>query len=143
MKRCLVDVNVVLALLVRQHEHHRLARKWFDTLEASEAGLCRMVHLALIRLLGNRAIMGDDALSASAAWILIEELLLDERMEFLAEPSNLDSVMPSLLNYPIPTGKLIADAYLAAFAICETRRLVTLDRGFRQFRGLAVELLGR
>ena len=143
MKRCLVDVNVLLALLVRQHDHHRLARKWFDTLEAGEAGLCRVVHLALIRLLGNRTIMGDDAISASAAWLLVEELLVDERMEFLAEPSNLDAVMPTLLNYPIPTGKLIADAYLAAFAICEARRLATLDRGFRQFRGLTVELLER
>ncbi|MCX6633258.1 MAG: hypothetical protein NTW28_37155 [Candidatus Solibacter sp.] len=133
----------MLALLVRQHEHHRLARKWFDTLDAGEAGICRIVHLALIRLLGNRAIMGDDAISASAAWVLIEELLLDERMEFLAEPPNLGSVMPTLLNYPIPTGKLIADAYLAAFAICEARRLVTLDRGFRQFRGLTLELLSR
>lgn len=143
MKRCLVDVNVLLALLVRQHDHHRLARKWFDTLEAGEAGLCRVVHLALIRLLGNRTIMGDDAISASAAWLLVEELLVDERMEFLAEPSNLDAVMPTLLNYPIPTGKLIADAYLAAFAICEARRLATLGRGFRQFRGLTVELLER
>jgi predicted nucleic acid-binding protein len=102
-----------------------------------------MVHLGIIRLLGNRAIMGDDALTASAAWNLLEELLGDERMELLAEPSNLDAVMPTLLNYPIPTGKLIADAYLAAFAICEDRRLVTLDRGFRQFRGLTVEILGR
>jgi toxin-antitoxin system PIN domain toxin len=143
MKRCLVDVNVMLALLVRQHEHHRLARKWFDTLEANEAGLCRLVHLALIRLLGNSAIMGDDALSASAAWLLVEELLLDERVDFLAEPSDLDSVMPTLLHYPIPTGKLVGDAYLAAFAMCEGRRVVTLDRGFRQFRGLSVELLGR
>jgi toxin-antitoxin system PIN domain toxin len=143
MKRCLVDVNVMLALLVRQHEHHRLSRKWFDTLEANEAGLCRLVHLALIRLLGNSAIMGDDALSASAAWILVEELLVDERVDFLAEPSDLDSVMPTLLHYPIPTGKLVGDAYLAAFAMCEGRRVATLDRGFRQFRGLSVELLGR
>jgi toxin-antitoxin system PIN domain toxin len=143
MKLCLVDVNVMLALLVRQHEHHRLSRKWFDTLEVNEAGLCRLVHLALIRLLGNSAIMGDDALSASAAWILVEELLVDERVDFLAEPSDLDSVMPTLLHYPIPTGKLVGDAYLAAFAMCEGRRVATLDRGFRQFRGLSVELLGR
>jgi len=143
MKQCLVDVNVMLALLVRQHEYHRLARKWFDTLEANEAGVCRLVHLALIRLLGNAAVLGNDALSASAAWILVEELLMDERLDFLAEPSDLDSVMPTLLNYPIPTGKLVGDAYLAAFASCESRRVVTLDRSFRQFRGVSVELLRR
>lgn len=143
MKRCLVDVNVCLALLVRQHEHHTLARRWFDTLTAGEAGVCRPVHLSLIRLLGNRSIMGSHALSALDAWSLIQELLQDERLDFVAEPTDLDSVLPALLKYPIPTGKLVADAYLAAFAITDSRRLVTLDRGFRQFGGLRVDLLGR
>ncbi len=144
MKRCLVDVNVWLALLVIQHEHHKLARKWFDRLAADEAGLCRIVQLALIRLLANRSIMGVRVVSASAAWDLIEKLLEDERVNFIPEPSGVDSVLPTLLNYPIPTGKLVTDAYLAAFAIAASRRLVTLDRGFRQFRGLDVDLqLGR
>jgi predicted nucleic acid-binding protein len=35
MKRCLADVNVLLALLVRHHEHNELLR-WFDSLEAGE-----------------------------------------------------------------------------------------------------------
>jgi toxin-antitoxin system PIN domain toxin len=143
MKRCLVDVNVWLALLVIQHEHHKLARKWFDRLTANEAGLCRIVQLALIRLLANRSIMGVHVVSASSAWILLETLLEDERVDFIAEPSGVDSVLPTLLNYPIPTGKLVTDAYLAAFAMTASRRLVTLDRGFRQFRGLDVDLLLR
>jgi len=142
MKRCLVDVNVWLALLVRQHEHHSLANQWFDALPAGEAGVCRLVQLALIRLLANRSVMGAYAVSAAVAWGLVERLLQDERIELLAEPAEIDSVLPSLLNYPIPTGKLVSDAYLAAFAICASRQLVTLDRGFRQFRGLNVQLLG-
>jgi len=143
MKRCLADVNVWLALLVMQHEHHRTATKWFDGLSAGEAGLCRLVQLALIRLLGNRSIMGDCAISAAAAWDLIETLLEDERVSMVPEPPRIDSVLPALLKYPVPTGKLVGDAYLAAFAMSDSRRLVTLDRGFRQFRGLEVELLGR
>jgi toxin-antitoxin system PIN domain toxin len=143
MKRCLIDVNVLLALLVVQHEHHELARKWFDGLVADEAGLCRIVQLALVRLLANRSIMAVHAVSASAAWNLIETLLEDERVDFIPEPSGLDLVLPTLLNYEIPTGKLVTDAYLAAFAITASRRLVTLDRGFRQFRELDVDLLGR
>jgi len=141
MKRCLADVNVWLALLVRQHEHHKRVRKWFENLAASEAGLCRVVQLGLVRLLANRSIMGDDALSALAAWDLIGELLEDERLDFIPEPPDLDSVLPGLLNYPVPTGKLVNDAYLAAFAICASRRLTTLDRGFRQFRGLDLDLI--
>jgi toxin-antitoxin system PIN domain toxin len=128
---------------VRRHEHHRLALKWFDRLAADEAGLCRFVQLALIRLLGNRHIMGDDAVSASTAWRLIDELAQDERIAFVPEPSLLDSVLPTLLTHPIPTGKLIGDAYLAAFSIAGSRRMVTLDRGFRQFKGLDVEILTR
>ena len=143
MKPCLADVNVLLALLVRQHEHHKLALRWFDRLAANEAGLCRFVQLALIRLLGNRYIMGDDAISAGTAWRLIDELAQDERVDFVPEPDLLDSVLPTLLNYPVPTGKLIGDAYLAAFAIAGSLRMVTLDRGFRQFKGLDVEILQR
>jgi toxin-antitoxin system PIN domain toxin len=141
MQRSLVDVNVWLALLVRQHQHHKLARTWYETLEASEAGLCRLVQLGLIRLLGNRSIMGNDAVSAATAWTLLEELSEDERVEFVSEPPDLDAFFPALLRYPIPTGKLVSDAYLAAFAMSASRRLVTLDGGFRQFRGLDVELL--
>jgi toxin-antitoxin system PIN domain toxin len=143
MKPCLADVNVLLALLVRQHEHHRLALRWFDRLAANEAGLCRFVQLALIRLLGNHHIMGDDAVPAGTAWHLIDELAQDERVDFVPEPDLLDSVLPTLLNYPVPTGKLIGDAYLAAFSIAGSRKMVTLDRGFRQFKGLEVEILQR
>src|SRR5579864_1455849 len=141
MKPCLVDVNVWLALLVRQHERHRLARKWFDTLTAGEAGLCRLVQLGLMRLLVNRTIMGDHAIPAAEAWALIETLLDDERVDFVPEPPELGSIFPTLLRYAIPTGKLIADAYLAAFAIGSSRRLVTLDRGFKQFLGIEMDLL--
>jgi hypothetical protein len=141
MKPCLADVNVLLALLVRQHEHHKLALEWFDRLDTDEAGLCRFVQLALIRLLGNSHIMGDDAVPAGTAWRLIEELLQDERIAFIPEPGVLDTTFPPLLNSPVPTVKLVGDAYLAAFAIASARRMVTLDRGFRQFKGLEVDLL--
>ena len=143
MKRCLADVNVLLALLVRQHERHKIALKWFDGLTSGEVGLCRFVQLALIRLLGNAHIMGDDAVPATTAWRLIEELGQDERVVFVGEPEGLDSTFPTLLNSAVPAGKLIADAYLAAFAIASSRRMVTLDRGFRQFKGLDVEVLRR
>ncbi|MEO8052994.1 MAG: TA system VapC family ribonuclease toxin [Acidobacteriota bacterium] len=142
MQRSLVDVNIWLSLLVRQHQHHRIARKWYEALDAAEAGLCRFVQLGLIRLLGNRSIMGSDAISAVAAWDLIDELLADERVEFVSEPPDFNNFFPSLLSYSVPTGKLVGDAYLAAFALSASRRLVTLDAGFRQFRGLDLEVIG-
>ena len=77
------------------------------------------------------------------AWSLIEELLGDERVEFVAEPPAIDMILPALLRYPVPAGKLVSDAYLAAFALSSSRRLVTLDAGYRQFRGLEIQLLER
>jgi uncharacterized protein len=141
MKPCLADVNVLLALLFSRHEHHRAALRWFDHLATNEAGLCRFVQISLIRLLGNRHIMGDDAMPASTAWGLVRQLAQDERVAFIQEPALLDSVFPTLLNSPVPTVKLVADAYLAAFAITGSLKMVTFDRGFRQFKGLEVEIL--
>jgi uncharacterized protein len=141
MKRCLVDVNVILALLVRQHVHHALARGWFAELQARQAGLCRLVQLGLVRLLGNRTIMANDAVPALVGWRIIEELLQDERLEFLPEPSRIDTLLPAVLDHPVSPGKLVSDAYLAAFAMTAALQLVTLDRDFLRFRRLDVRLL--
>lgn len=141
MKPCLADVNVVLPLLVRHHEHHQPAMLWFDSLAAGEGVLCRFVQLAVMRLLGNRTIMGKYAVSALMAWNLIQELLGDERLDFIPEPPLIDEVLPELLRYPVATNQLLGDAYLAAFSITGQVRLVTFDSGFRQFRGVDLHLL--
>lgn len=141
MKPCLVDVNVFLPLMVRHHRHHQVALNWFDRLAAGEAGLCRVVQLALIRLLGNESVMGEYAVSASKAWVLIEELMEDERMEFASEPPFLDAVLPRLFRHPSPTTKLVGDAYLAAFCVAGQLRFATFDKGFVQFPGLDLDLL--
>ncbi len=143
MKPCLADVNTVLPLLVRDHEFYKPAQRWFDRLASNEAGLCRQVQLAVIRLLGNRHIMGDLAMPASTALRMLEQLLEDERISFVQEPELLDSVFPGFLNMPVPAAKLVSDAYLAAFAMASSRRMVTFDSGFRQFKGLEVEILPR
>jgi len=130
-------------MLVGKHQHHIASMQWFESRAKGEVGLCRVVQLSLIRLLGNASVIGEPVLPATDAWRLIKESLDDERVEFLLEPSNIDTVLPNLFQYPVPTPKLINDAYLAAFAMASGRRLVTRDRGFLQFRGLEVELLGQ
>jgi toxin-antitoxin system PIN domain toxin len=139
MMPCLVDVNVWLALLAARHVHHKAANRWFEALDAGDAWLCRFVQLAVIRLLGNRTIMGADAVPASDAWNLIGQVLEDERVVFVDEPSGIDSILLAFFRYPVPTGKLVGDAYLAAFAIAASRRIVTTDHRFHQFGGLQVE----
>lgn len=141
MKPCLADVNVLLPLILLRHEHHQTAWNWFRGLQPGESGLCRIVQLAVVRLLGNRAVMGQEAVAAARGLRIIDELLEDQRMEFISEPVGVDAVLPRLLKYSAPTTKLITDAYLAAFAIASSRRFTTFDDGFEQFAGLEVELL--
>jgi hypothetical protein len=85
--------------------------------------------------------MLDDPVSAFTAWNLVQDLLEDERVEWISEPPGLDSVLPTLLKYSAPSPQLVGDAYLAAFAIAGSYRLVTWDGGFKQFQGLELELL--
>jgi toxin-antitoxin system PIN domain toxin len=137
----LVDINVLLPLVVPSHSHHRIALAWFDGLAAGQAGLCRSAQLGMIRLLANRSLMGKYAIPAHEGWLLVERLLRDERMEFVGEPTAVESILPDLLKQKIPNGNVVGDAYLAAFAIASARRMVTLDAGFRNFPGLDLELL--
>jgi len=97
MKPCLADVNVLLALLPICATSHscacwEIATSWETT-----------------------------PVSAANAWRLIDELAQDERIAFVSEPALLDSMLPTLLNSPVPTGKLIGDAYLTAFSIVGSR----------------------
>jgi len=141
MKPCLVDVNVWVALLVPRHVHHERANRWFASLAPAESGICRVVQLALIRLLGNLSVMGGDALSAFDAWRIVGQLMEDERVDFIQESPGIEAILPDFFRYQVPTGKLVGDAYLAALAMAAGRRMVTTDRGFRQFRGLEVDIL--
>ena len=74
MKRCLADVNVLLALLVRHHENHRACSKMVRWAGGGRSW-CLVIQLALIRLLGDSSIMGEYAIMPGPAWALIDELL--------------------------------------------------------------------
>ena len=141
MKPCLVDANVFIALLVERHQHHKTARAWFSGLEAGEARMCRLVHLALLRLLGTEAVMGRAALHPYDAWTVIGTLMQDERVLAFGEPPGVDRVLSELLKVRTVGSKTINDAYLAATAIRLDWRLASFDKGMRQFRDLDLQLL--
>lgn len=141
MKPCLADLNFLIPVVIKTHLHHSTALHWYRQQSAGGIGMCRVVQLGMIRLLGNSRIMQDKALPARAAWDLTTELLKDERLEFWNEPPGLDDQLRPLFRYPVPTPSLVGDAYLAAFAITLNVNLVTFDSGFQQFDKLSLELL--
>jgi uncharacterized protein len=136
-KRHLVDVNVCFAWLVNDNANHHKAKQWFATLDPEAVVLCRSVQISVLRLLSDARIMGAFSKpSPMKAWQLVTALCDDDRVVFAPEPSNWENAFPPLLYDPRPAPKLVADAYLAAFAIAGGFRLVSFDSGFRQFKDL-------
>lgn len=142
MKQCLVDINVLIAILVDTHPLRQPALAWWNRQPAGGAGLCRLVQLGVVRLLANPRVMERAVITAQQAWELTRQLLADERLEFWTEPAGFEHQFPKLLRYAVPTPALVTDAYLAAFALSRGVGVATFDRGFQQFEGLRLELIG-
>jgi len=141
--RALCDVNALLALVYAGHEHHRPVVKWLDAMPDDSVLICRTSQAGLLRLLTIRSLMQDDVCTMAAAWRVYDQLLADSRFRFCSEPEGVTDLWRALCPPHMVAPKKWTDAYLAAFAIATGTRLVTLDRGFHEFRGLEVLVLGQ
>ena len=117
MTRYLLDANVVIVLVVHEHEHHVLASEWFVR-EAESAYLCPIVEGALLRFLVR---CGEAPAAASA---VLEALRAHPKIEFTADSvSYLEIDLAALRGY-----RQLTDAYLVALAASQDLVLATLDR---------------
>ena len=137
----LLDANVWLALAAGGHAHHDRAKAYWEREAAPVSAFCRLTQLAFLRHLTNKAIMGDQVLSPSAAWKKLHEFLALPEVRGLAEPAGLDERLGNFCNLGRTSPNLWTDAYLAAFAKCAGLRLVTFDYGFSRFQGLELLIL--
>ena len=122
----LVDVGVWLAATWGRHTHHRAARQWFDE-ESDDLILCRVTQMSLLRLITNSAILGEDAVTRSEAWRVIDQIWSDDRVLWAEEPDQLEAVFRAISARDDNSHKLWTDDYLAAFAQASGASLVTLD----------------
>jgi toxin-antitoxin system PIN domain toxin len=127
----LPDVNVWLAAAWGRHARHRVAKGWMDA-EDDDLAFCRITQMALLRLVTNPAVTGRDAMSRRQAWELVERLMADPRVRFLAEPDGLQPLWVAFSKRDDTSHLLWTDDYLAAFAQAADAELVTLDRGLRE-----------
>jgi uncharacterized protein len=122
----LVDVGVWLAATWGRHAHHRVARQWFDG-ESDDLILCRVTQMSLLRLITNSAILGEDAVTRSEAWRIVDQIWSDDRVLWAEEPDQLEAVFRAISARDDNSHKLWTDDYLAAFAQASDASLVTLD----------------
>lgn len=138
----LVDVGVWLAAIWGRHARHRIARQWFDG-QSDDLILCRVTMMSVLRLVSNPAIMGEDAVTRSEAWRIIDQLWSDNRVLWAEEPDHLEAVFRAISARNDTSHKLWTDDYLAAFAQASGASLTTLDTKLKgRYPSVQVDQLG-
>jgi len=127
----LLDVNVLVALLVPEHEHHIRAQEWFAH-EAATHGwaTCAVTELGVIRVCAQ--LPGGAWLPEMTADRLL--LLTAASREYVWWP---DVVSPVVLPEvrAAGTAKQVTDRYLLGLARRNGGRVATFDRAFAAFGG--------
>ena len=132
----LPDVNVWLALLNAEHPHHLAAKAYWDQAAAQRIAFCRITILGLLRLSTNKVVMGGAPYTTAEAWQAYQAVVGLPEVSFAVEPLGVEASMHELTLRPKPGSPDWTDAYLAAFASLAGLRIVSFDKGFKQYRGL-------
>ena len=127
----LLDANVWLALAVFTHQHHALARAWFDGQADNSCAFCRITQMALLRHLTNPIIMKTAVQTPVEAWRTYETFCGDARVVFTAESSKTSIFWKEwTIGSSTPRGSW-TDRYLAALATAGGMNFVTFDQDFQ------------
>lgn len=138
----LADVNFWLALAFESHTHHAAAVEWFDGMSpADRCAYSRMTQQGFLRLATNPKAFDEEAVTLSQAWQMYDAFLADARVVFVQEPASIEPLWREFTIRNAFTPKVWNDAYLAAFARDAGYELVSFDRGFSRFSGLAHRIL--
>jgi toxin-antitoxin system PIN domain toxin len=126
----LLDVNVLVALLVPEHEHHDAALTWY-TSDANHAwATCAVTELGVIRVCAQLP---------GGAWLperTADQLLLltaDGRSHEFWPDALSPAVMPDVRM--AQTSRQLTDRYLLGLARRHSGTLVTFDRGIAAVGG--------
>jgi len=137
----LADVNFLIALLHARHALSDRAVAWLGRQDqAGSILLCRVAQMGVLRILTDREWLKDDVRPAAAIWGAWDLLLADDRFASVVEPAGIEAEW-RLVTRDFTAGRNAGtDTYFAAFARAGGYRLLTFDRGCRQFEGLEVEI---
>ena len=147
MPGTLFDTNVWLAALFNAHPFHALAQQALrEATPTQPAVFCRATQQSFFRLSTTPALLkvyGAEGFCNRDAWVALDALQVLPQVSVREEPPGTLAEWRRLADAHTAAPKMWMDAYLAAFAICGSLRMVTLDRDFKQFvsKGLALTLI--
>lgn len=120
----LLDVNVLIALVVPEHEHHGVALTWYTSPANQGWATCAVTELGVIRVCAQLP---------GGAWLperTADQLLLltaDGRVHEFWPDALSPAVMPEVRM--AQTGRQLTDRYLLGLARRKGGKVVTFDRG--------------
>ena len=127
MSVCLLDVNVLIALMWPALESHSSVQRWFAKSSRSGWATCPFTQAAFVRIVSNPA-FSRDAVTPDEALTLLSANVRHPSHEFWENDIPLidavEAFRPRIVGH-----RQITDAYLLGLAIRKKGRLVTLDRG--------------
>ena len=139
----LPDLNVWLALACPDHSHHRQAVHYWEQQAAEQVLFCTVTALGLVRLVCHPKLMGVAVKTAEEASALLEAFCQQPGVSMASAELNGWDLYHQLLRSGEFPARLCTDAFLAAVAMANGWRLVSFDRDFERFEGLArLELTG-
>lgn len=122
------DINVWLAVTVADHGHHARARDWWNQDQSASLAFVRITQLGLLRLLTTASVMDGKPLTMDQAWSAYDALFQDDRVAFFPEPAELESHYRLFARGTLSSPKLLADAWLMAYAEATGGALTTFDK---------------
>ena len=125
MTRALLDVNVLLALLDRDHVDHERAHAWLDANVAAGWASCPITENGFVRVIAQPRY--PSPVSPAEAIALLDRARKTELHEFWpCDVSVLDQAVidPARVHSP----RQVTDAYLLALAVARGGSFVTFDR---------------
>jgi toxin-antitoxin system PIN domain toxin len=121
------DINVWLAIAMREHAHAKTAREWWRH-ESGTIAFSRFTQLGLLRQLTTAATMSGKPLTMEEAWQAYDWFFNDSRVSFIPDPHEADGLFRKSTNHRSASPKMWADAWLLAIAAAAHGRLVTFDK---------------
>jgi toxin-antitoxin system PIN domain toxin len=117
----LLDVNVLMALLWENHEHHQVARTWFGGV--TDFATCPVAQLGFARVSSHPAL--GYSMSPDQAFSILRSFLADSRHRFVSD--DLSSEDRALRTDLMEGANQITDHYLVAIARHHHLTVATFD----------------
>jgi uncharacterized protein len=121
--RSLFDVNVLIALLDKDHVHHVKVHSWWVTESVNGWASCPITENGVVRIMSNASYPGKILTSEE---VLRGLSVLIQNTDHVFWPDSV-SLLGDQIDRATLTSSRVTDAYLLALALERGGRVVTLD----------------